>query len=247
MYAVLASRSVLLNIPLAFVVLYVGYALYNRVVEQHQRRFEAKLREFTSRFPSPDQLVRTLKEKRKSSGGHDIGDADWRELVNCEELEKSWDDFSRLVTKDFVTELFYAYITPDDELPENIVRALQNILGELSLRTRHVNIASLLLKDFIAMLEEHIEQYRVTSQSVGNREWGGMTDEAQESAYEAHLLDTGALHPAAKNSSDVEYRNLQMISQGLVMKLIPEKDSSCSAMRLFSTTRPMRRFQKNFH
>ena len=230
--AVLASRSVLLNIPLAFVVIYVGYALYNRIIEQQRRAFEVKLNEFTSRFPSPDELVRSLKERTKSSGGHDIGDADWRDLVNCDELAKSWDDFSRLVTKDFVTDLFYSYITPDDELPENVVRALQNILGELSLRTRHVNIASLLLKDFIEMLEQHIAQYRATSRSVGNREWGGMTDEAQEAAYESHLLDTGALHPAARSSGDVEFRNLQMISQGLVLKLIPEKDSSCSAMRI---------------
>lgn len=183
-----------------------------------------------STFPHPDILIAAIEEKNKDS--RDDSEKTWMEMVGCDELVKSWDEFSRLVTKDFITDLFYSYITPDDELPANTVRALHNVLGELALRTRHVNIASLILKDLIALIEQHIEQYRKTAKAVGNREWGGMTEEAQEKAFENHLEETGILHPAARNYGDVEYRNLQMISQGLVVKLLPEKDVSCSAMRI---------------
>lgn len=228
MLAVLASRNFLVNVPLAFVALYACYALYNHVVEQQRRRFDAELQGY---------LMRLADQRLPGLGGEQDGEeeegGDWKQLVGCDELIRSWEDFVRLLTKDFVTDLFYAYMTPDDELPAQVTGSLHSLLGELSLRTRHVNIASLLLKDVTALLEQHIDQFRSTVDAVGNKEWGGMTDEAQERAFEDELVRMGALHPAATSrEGDVEFRNLQMISHGLVLKLIPQRDTGCAAMRI---------------
>lgn len=228
--SVLASRNFLLNIPLAFVALYVCYALYNHIVEQQRRQVDAELQRFLARFPNPEPPAAS--NGRQSSAP--FGEDDWKQLVGCDELIRSWEEFVNLLTKDFVTDLFYSYMTPDDELPMQVASSLNNLLGELSLRTRHVNIASLLLKDVMALLEQHIDQFRRTVDAVGNKEWGGMSDEAQEQAFEAELRRMGSLHPAAASleGDSVEFRNLQMISQGLVMKLIPVRDTSCAAMRI---------------
>ena len=114
---VFCSRtSVILNIPFAFILLFIGYVLYNRAIEQRQLELDRQLSMFLSRLPHPDML------QSKSTEFHiqnNEGDK-WKEFVGCSDLIRSWDDFAKLVTKDFVSDLFYAYMTPDSEVCASI-------------------------------------------------------------------------------------------------------------------------------
>lgn len=70
----------------------------------------------------------------------------WRRKVNSPVVEAAIDRFTRHLVSEWVTDLWYSRITPDKDGPEELVQIINNVLGEISIRARDINLINLLTR-----------------------------------------------------------------------------------------------------
>ena len=75
--------------------------------------------------------------------------------MNSAPIEASVRDFIDRIVHDFVSELWYSSITPDKEAPELIRVLLLDVIGEISLRIKEINLVDLLTRCFCVTLVSH--------------------------------------------------------------------------------------------
>jgi sorting nexin-13 len=74
------------------------------------------------------------------------GRSEWRSKVNSPPVEAAFEQFTRHLVTEWVTNLWYSRVTPDKEGPEELINVVNTALGEFSARARNVNLISLLTR-----------------------------------------------------------------------------------------------------
>ena len=79
----------------------------------------------------------------------------------------SWARLRDRVVREFVTDLWYAPITPDAQFPHAVSRVLDVAFAELAHRARRANLAELLLETAPVIVAENLERFRSAREVVG--------------------------------------------------------------------------------
>lgn len=104
-----------------------------------------------SAYSSP---LRDALRERETNG-------EWNELLG------SWARLRDRVVRTFVTDLWYAPITPDAQFPNAVSRVLDVAFAELARRARRADLAELLLETAPVIVAENLERFRRAREVVG--------------------------------------------------------------------------------
>lgn len=72
--------------------------------------------------------------------------AKWKRKIDSPVVEAAASDFIGKILKDFVIDLWYSEITPDQEFPKHIHAIIMDVLGEISGRLKEINLVDLLTR-----------------------------------------------------------------------------------------------------
>lgn len=152
----------------------------------------------------------------------------WRRKIDSPLVESSIDNFSRRIVQEFVTDLWFASLSPDQDVPLQIQALINDIFGEISQRVRRINLISLLTRDLVDLVGSHLELFRQTKAGVKNFET--LSTEAREENLKLVLKKANKLHPALL-SPDSECKVLQQLMSGVVAILLRPQDAQCALLR----------------
>jgi sorting nexin-13 len=113
-----------------------------------------------SAYSSP--LRDALRERETNGEWNDA-----RAYASEEGLLGSWARLRDRVVREFVTDLWYAPITPDAQFPNAVSRVLDVAFAELARRARRADLAELLLETAPAIVAENLERFRRAREVVG--------------------------------------------------------------------------------
>lgn len=68
----------------------------------------------------------------------------WRHNINSPAVEAAVDELTRCVINEWVTNLWYSSITPDQEAPEELRILINGVIAEVAQRAKRVNLITLL-------------------------------------------------------------------------------------------------------
>jgi sorting nexin-13 len=85
-------------------------------------------------------------ELSKPSLAQKSGNSVWRSKVNSPPVEAAFDQFTRHLITEWVTDLWYSRVTPDKNGPEELISIVNSVLGEISSRARNINLITLLTR-----------------------------------------------------------------------------------------------------
>lgn len=217
----LTSSSVWVNLPGAALLIII--LRYLSVDFEMRRKAEA----YNSK-PSPENIF--LRRKSLEAPKAFIEISNWRRKVNSPVVEDAIDHFTRHLVSEWVTDLWYARITPDQQAPEELVQIINGVLGEISCRVRNINLIDLLTRDIINLICTHLELFRATQTKVQRKELGPLTIEQRDMELKSILAAENKLHPVLF-SANAEYKVLQHIMDGLISFTFKPEDLHCSLFR----------------
>ena len=113
-----------------------------------------------SAYSSP--LRDALRERETNGEWNDA-----RAYAREEGLLGSWARLRDRVVREFVTDLWYAPITPDTQFPNAVARVLDVAFAELARRARQTDLAELLLETAPVIVAENLERFRRAREIVG--------------------------------------------------------------------------------
>jgi len=113
-----------------------------------------------SAYSSP--LRDALRERETNGEWNDA-----RAYAREEGLLGSWARLRDRVVREFVTDLWYAPITPDAQFPNAVSRVLDVAFAELARRARRADLAELLLETAPVIVAENLERFRRAREVVG--------------------------------------------------------------------------------
>ncbi|KAI5066366.1 hypothetical protein GOP47_0018990 [Adiantum capillus-veneris] len=210
-----------LNIPLAIIVLgAVGYLSYDLEVRQ---RIDAQ--------HVPSHLAHLLKHQLSSDDSilHPPPlSTKWRRKIDSPVVEASVDEFTRCIVQEFVTDLWFASLSPDQDVPQQIQALINEMFGEIGQRVKRINLISLMTRDLVDLVGNHIELFRQTK--AGVKHFETLSTEAREENLKLVLRKANKLHPALL-SSDSECKVLQQLMSGVVAILLRPQDAQCALLR----------------
>eukprot|EP00250_Pteridium_aquilinum_P011928 c20397_g1_i1 orf=299-3499(-) len=217
----LTSNSMWLNIPIAMLVLAtVGYL-----------SFDLEIRKRVGARHAPSHLSHLLKHQlspedpRLSSPPVSTR---WRRKIESPVVEASIDDFTRRIVQEFVTDLWFSALSPDQDVPHQIQALINDIFGEIAQRVKRINLISLMTRDLVDLVGNHLELFRQTKAGVKNFE--SLSTEAREESLKLVLKKANKLHPALL-SPDSEVKVLQQLMSGVVAILLRPQDAQCALLR----------------
>ena len=70
--------------------------------------------------------------------------------MNSPPVEAAFEQFTRHLVTEWVTNLWYSRITPDKDGPEELISIVNSVLGEISNWGRSINIITLLTRDLVS-------------------------------------------------------------------------------------------------
>eukprot|EP00897_Mesotaenium_endlicherianum_P002923 jgi/Mesen1/2659/ME000167S01810 len=195
----LTSASVLVNVPLAILLVAVMRRLSFEfeIRWKHQPAVLARDLQPGMRQVSAEEAL--LGSNRGSPGG-----SQWRRAVDCPRVEAALSDLIHLLLKEFVTDMFYAYLTPDKDLPLEVRATLLHAAGEVAARVKRVNLVALLTRDVPELVGSHLELYRRTREHAGGDALDSLSSAEREQRLQQALSAAGEIHPACV-SPELEY------------------------------------------
>ncbi|XP_027344549.1 uncharacterized protein LOC113857058 isoform X2 [Abrus precatorius] len=155
---------------------------------------------------------------------------DWRTKVNSPVVEDAIDHFTRHLISEWVTDLWYSRITPDKEGPEELVKIINGVLGEISGRMRNINLIDFLIRDLINLICTHLELFRAAHLKIEKQHTGSLTIESRDTELKIVLAAENKLHPALF-SAEAEHKVLQHLMTGLMYVTFKSEDLRCSFFR----------------
>ena len=138
----------------------------------------------------------------------------------------SWAKLRDRVVREFVTDLWYAPITPDAQFPNAVSRVLDVAFAELAHRARRADLAELLLETAPVILADNLERFRSARDVVGGvdayvRRTPREADAAmaptlwpRELFGEASLEDVRAASRAPEENEEALLRSPSPVSRG---------------------------------
>uniref|UniRef100_K3Z3A6 PX domain-containing protein n=1 Tax=Setaria italica TaxID=4555 RepID=K3Z3A6_SETIT len=158
------------------------------------------------------------------------GKSNWRSKVNSPPVEAAFEQFSRHLVTEWVTDLWYSRVTPDKEGPEELITIVNTVLGEISVRARNVNLISLLTRDLVDLICNSLELYHFCQAKIGKEKFVNLPSEHRDAELKMALLAENKLHPALF-SANAEYRVLQSLADGLISITVKPQDLQCTFFR----------------
>ncbi|XP_006655634.1 uncharacterized protein LOC102722219 [Oryza brachyantha] len=158
------------------------------------------------------------------------GKSDWRSKVNSPPVEAAFEQFTRHLVTEWVTDLWYSRVTPDKEGPEELIRVVNTVLGEISVRARNINLITLLTRDLVDLLCKNLELYHLCQAKIGKEKFVNLPTERRDAELKLTLLTDNKLHPALLSPS-AEHKVLQSLADGLLSITAKPQDLQCYFFR----------------
>ena len=117
-----------------------------------------------SAYSSP---LRDVVDAERETNGEWNESPSSRAYAREEGLLGSWARLRDRVVREFVTDLWYAPITPDTQFPNAVARVLDVAFAELARRARQTDLAELLLETAPVIVAENLERFRRAREIVG--------------------------------------------------------------------------------
>ncbi|CAA6665972.1 unnamed protein product [Spirodela intermedia] len=217
----LTSSSVWVNLPAA-----ASLIIFLRYIS-----FDLDVRRRSSSSNKPASVNETRREKKSAELPKvPIDKLSWRRKVDSPVVEAAIDQFTRHLVSEWVTDLWYARITPDKDGPEELVHIMNNVLGEVSCRAKEINLINLLTRDIIDLFCSHLELYRSTQAKIGKEELGKVSTDHRDAQIKLAMVAENKLHPALA-SAEAEHKVLQHLATGLISLTFKPEDLHCSFFR----------------
>ncbi|CAL5096463.1 unnamed protein product [Urochloa decumbens] len=176
-------------------------------------------------------LVKTKStELKKVLLSENDGKSDWRSKVNSPPVEAAFEQFSRHLVTEWVTDLWYSRVTPDKEGPEELIAIVNTVLGEISVRARNVNLISLLTRDLVDLICNSLDLYHFCQAKIGKEKFVNLPSEHRDAELKMTLIAENKLHPALF-SANAEYKVLQSLADGLISITVKPQDLQCTFFR----------------
>ncbi|KAF8716456.1 hypothetical protein HU200_026336 [Digitaria exilis] len=155
---------------------------------------------------------------------------DWRSKVNSPPVEAAFEQFTRHLVAEWVTDLWYSRVTPDKEGPEELVAIVNTVLGEISVRARNINLINLLTRDLVDLICNNLELYHFCQAKIGKEKFVNLPSERRDAELKMTLIAENKLHPALF-SANAEYKVLQSLAEGLISVTVKPQDLQCTFFR----------------
>ncbi|GFP85448.1 sorting nexin-16 [Phtheirospermum japonicum] len=213
----------LMNVPIA-VLLVAGLRMLLNEVE-----FKWKVRNTRpiSYLSHLDKKQLSLSDARLSTLS---ASQEWKRKIDSPVVEAAIEEFLSKVLHDFVIDLWYSDITPDQEAPEHIHDIAMDAIGDVSQRIKELNLVDLLLSDIVDMIGDHIDLFRRNQAAIGRDVMGTLSSEERDERLKHHLMATKELHPALI-SPECEYKVLQQLIDGFLAVVLRPREAKCPLVR----------------
>ncbi|CAM0953536.1 unnamed protein product [Alopecurus aequalis] len=155
------------------------------------------------------------------------GNSGWRSKVNSPPVEAAFDQFTRHLITEWVTDLWYSRVTPDKDGPEELVSIVNSVLGEISNRARNINLITLLTRDLVDLICNNLELYQCCEAKIGKEKFVILPTERRDAELKLALIAQNKLHPALFSAS-AEYKVLQSLADGLISITVNPENLKCS-------------------
>ncbi|XP_051135081.1 uncharacterized protein LOC127254176 [Andrographis paniculata] len=216
----LTSPSVLVNLPCALILIVIArYLSLDFDMRRKAMTYKGKQPPETSSSRKPLKIP-TIPPER----------SDWKLKVNSPVVEDAIDQFTRHIVSEWVTDLWYSRITPDRQVPEELVLIINGVLGEISSRMRNINLIDLLTRDIIDILCNRLELFRESKAKIEKHHSRSLTIEEHDERLKAVLATEYKLHPITF-SAESEHKVLQHVMDGLILLTFKHEDMQCSLFR----------------
>ncbi|KAG0586098.1 hypothetical protein KC19_2G064000 [Ceratodon purpureus] len=222
----LTSSSVWINLPIAIIVL----AALRRVSFAIEIRWKAPLVEHSvPRLPH-------LQRRQLSSNDPLLSEASrmaanrWRHSFDSPAVEAAVDEFTKSLIDEWVTNLWYSSITPDQEVPEELRILVNGVIAEVAQRAKRVNLITLLSKDVVDLVGTHFDLYRRMKAKIGPDIIGSLSTEERDEKLKHAMMSSRELHPALV-SPEAEYKVLKRLAGGVVSLVLKRQDAQCRLLR----------------
>ncbi|GAV64481.1 PX domain-containing protein/PXA domain-containing protein/Nexin_C domain-containing protein [Cephalotus follicularis] len=216
----LTSSSVWVNLP----------AAASLIILLRYFSLDFDMRRKSAAYNSKPSSSTTLSQKNPLEYPNIVEQSDWKRKVNSPVVEDAIDHFTRHLISEWVTDLWYSRLTPDREGPEELVRILNGVLGEISTRVKNINLIDLLTRDLINLFCTHLELFRVSQAKLEKQQSGLLTIEHRDVEIRRILTVENKLHPALF-SAKAEHKVLQTLMDGLISFTFRPEDLQCSFFR----------------
>ncbi|XP_047094603.1 uncharacterized protein LOC124706983 [Lolium rigidum] len=217
----LTSSSVWINFPfsIALIVLF----RYMSLDYDFRRKSTA-----TTDHDASRPLAKTKStELSKPSLAQKSGNSVWRSKVNSPPVEAAFDQFTRHLITEWVTDLWYSRVTPDKNGPEELISIVNSVLGEISSRARNINLITLLTRDLVDLICHNLELYQSCEAKIGKEKFVNLPTERRDAELKLALIAQSKLHPALFSAS-AEYKVLQSLADGLISITVNPENLQCS-------------------
>lgn len=220
----LTSSSVWFNLPFAIALI----VLFRYISLDYGLRRKS----VTRTDHASHSLVKTKSTEVKKVIHHTETDGkiDWKSKVNSPPVEAAFEQFTRHLISEWVTDLWYSRVTPDKEGPEELIDVVNTVLGEISVRARNVNLINLLIRDLVDLICNNLELYHFCQAKIGREKFVDLPSERRDAELKMILLAENKLHPALF-SAGAEYKVLKSLADGLISITVKPQDLQCTFFR----------------
>ncbi|XP_024533472.1 uncharacterized protein LOC9636552 [Selaginella moellendorffii] len=221
----LTSNSVVVNIPIAIVLLAVTRRISLELIIRWR--------------PSSLETIPVIYQCKRLApndpliSSPSVPSTKWRSQIDSPAVEAALEEFTHRIVAEFVTNLWYAMITPDRECPQEIENIINGAIGEVSVRVKQVNLITLLTRDIVDVIANHLEVYRELQASIGADYLGTLSTEERDEKIKKSLASAKKLHPAV-SSVEMEIQVLQRLMGGVLAIVLGPEEANCKIVRCFS-------------
>ncbi|XP_065866048.1 uncharacterized protein [Euphorbia lathyris] len=216
----LTSSSVWVNLP----------AAASLIILLRYFSLDYEMRRKAATYNNKPSSTNTVSQNNTSENNRVVEKSDWKTKVNSPVVEGAIDHFTRHLVSEFVTDLWYSRLTPDQQGPEELVQIVNGVLGEISIRLRNINIFDLLMRDVINLISTHLELFRASQAKIEKNLPGLLSIEQRDKELQRVLAAENRLHPALF-STESEHKVLQHVMDGLISFTFRPEDLKCSVFR----------------
>ncbi|GLJ29928.1 hypothetical protein SUGI_0591690 [Cryptomeria japonica] len=155
---------------------------------------------------------------------------DWRQKVDSPFVEAAIDQFTKHLVSEWLTNMWYKKVTPDQDAPEELMNIINGVLGEICMRAKDVNLIDLLTRDIVNLLCENLELYRVIQTHIGEGVLSSLSKDERDARLKLTLATDDKLHPALY-SAEAEHKVLQRFMDGVMSFTCRAEDLQCKLFR----------------
>ncbi|KAF0923590.1 hypothetical protein E2562_006583 [Oryza meyeriana var. granulata] len=220
----LTSSSVWINLPFATALI----VLFRYISLDYD--FRRKSTTTTDNGASRPLIKTKSIESNKIPSNQKDGKSDWRSKVNSPPVEAAFEQLTRHLITEWVTDLWYSRVTPDKEGPEELINVVNTVLGEISVRARNVNLITLLTRDLVDLICKNLELYHLCQAKIGKEKFVNLPTERRDAELKLTLITENKLHPALFSPS-AEHKVLQSLADGLISITTKPQDLQCYFFR----------------